>query len=120
VIKLKICCAPGCNAAIPRGTPRCPQHAKGAGRSGWSRSPSGRQDKPRLAGSKWRKLRERVLRRDMYCCQQCARDGRIRSGNECDHIDNNGDDSMGNLQTLCSGCHNIKTQAEARAGRELS
>jgi len=54
---------------------------------------------------RWRKIRERILRRDGYCCQQCGQtEGKL-------HIDHiiprrlNGGDNDSNLQTLCQKCN---------------
>jgi len=55
--------------------------------------------------TQWRKLRERILRRDSYCCQQCGQD------NGSLHIDHivprrlGGSDHESNLQTLCQKCN---------------
>jgi 5-methylcytosine-specific restriction protein A len=114
VVKFKQCAEPACMIAVEKGTPRCIKHTKGSG-SGWDRAPSKRADKGRLVGGRWRKLRAQVLERDFGCC---AKQGLIRSGHEVDHIDNNGGDELENLQTICIPCHKVKTQAEARAGRE--
>ena len=57
------------------------------------------------SSSQWKKIRERILRRDSYCCQQCGQDnGKL-------HIDHiiprrlGGGDSDSNLQTLCQKCN---------------
>jgi 5-methylcytosine-specific restriction endonuclease McrA len=53
--------------------------------------------------SKWRKIRQRILQRDGYTCQQCGADG-----THVDHIVpramGGGDDDF-NLQCLCSSCN---------------
>ena len=65
----------------------------------------------------WRVLRKRVFQRDGYKCVTCGR----RTGLECDHIrpiEKAGDWlDMGNLQTLCRGCHIAKTAASRVAER---
>lgn len=62
----------------------------------------------------WQRVRRQVFRRDGYRCRACGRAGRL----ECDHIiplDRGGAAlDMGNLQTLCRGCHIEKTAAENR------
>ena len=67
---------------------------------------------------RWRVVRLVVFRRDGYRCVKCGR----RSGLECDHvrsIENAGDwFDLGNLRTLCRGCHIEVTRAENR--RKLS
>lgn len=57
------------------------------------------------SSGKWRKIRERILRRDGYCCQQCGQDnGKL-------HVDHiiprrlGGVDQDWNLQTLCQKCN---------------
>ncbi|WP_230459834.1 HNH endonuclease [Sansalvadorimonas verongulae] len=48
-------------------------------------------------------------------CQECKRKGVIREGRHVDHITPKaagGTDEPGNLQTLCTTCHNHKTATE--------
>jgi 5-methylcytosine-specific restriction protein A len=74
----------------------------------------------RTRGSAWMRIRHAVLLRDSYQCKQC---GRVSKSNEVDHInplERGGDgENMGNLQTLCKTCHDLKSKAEAkqRAGK---
>ena len=70
-------------------------------------------------GRPWRRLRERILQRDGYCCQACAREGRVQIAHEVDHIVNiaaGGTDDPSNLEAICTDCHRKKTQQEARRG----
>jgi 5-methylcytosine-specific restriction protein A len=70
-------------------------------------------------GRPWRRKREAVMRRDQYLCQPCKMQGRITEATEVDHITNvaeGGTDDATNLQAICSQCHAVKTQAEARRG----
>lgn len=70
-------------------------------------------------GRPWRRLRERILQRDSYVCQACAREGRVQIAHEVDHIVNiaaGGTDDPGNLEAICRDCHQKKTQQEARRG----
>lgn len=63
-------------------------------------------------GTAWRKLREIVLLRDCYLCQQCKREGRVTVGNIVDHIKpkaKGGTDEPTNLQTLCQQHHDDKS-----------
>ncbi|MHA7852209.1 HNH endonuclease [Roseovarius sp.] len=72
-------------------------------------------------GAAWRKLRLRIMRRDMWLCQPCQRNGLITPATECDHIKpkaNGGDDDPANLQAICSACHADKTQAEAKEAQQ--
>lgn len=76
-------------------------------------------------GPKWRRTRERVLKRDGYVCQctGCKAAERILPATHCDHIiskarwfemhgnlDNVDDES--NLQALNEDCHKLKTMLE--------
>ena len=69
-------------------------------------------------GHAWRKVRQRVLRRDKGQCQHCLGQGRYVPGTEVDHIQGKaegGSDSMDNLQLLCTPCHRAKTNGSKRA-----
>lgn len=64
--------------------------------------------------AEWRRIREAVLLRDQYRCQAC---GRLVVGRQAhvDHIDgDDGNNDLGNLQTLCLQGHSRKTFAEER------
>lgn len=70
-------------------------------------------------GRPWRRKRDAVMRRDQYLCQPCKQQGRITEATEVDHIVNvaeGGSDDEANLQAICTECHGVKTQAEARRG----
>nr|WP_240754574.1 HNH endonuclease signature motif containing protein [Lampropedia aestuarii] len=74
-------------------------------------------------GSAWRRLREQILRRDLYLCQVCKREGRLTEATEVDHITNKsegGTDEPKNLQAICTCCHKSKTAMEAARGRHGS
>lgn len=74
---------------------------------------SNRQTKRALhTGSKaWLLIRQQVLARDRYQCQQCS-----RFGDHVDHIRNDAAKPESNrleaLQTLCHSCHSAKTAKE--------
>jgi len=56
--------------------------------------------------SKWRRIREQIIRRD-GCCQMCGTEERL----SVDHIvprTLGGDDNPSNLQVLCSSCNSSK------------
>lgn len=60
---------------------------------------------------RWRSLRERILRRDKYLCQDCKRYGRRRSAAEVHHIKPREEWpelqwDPNNLISLCNECHN--------------
>ena len=68
-----------------------------------------------IVGSRrWARVRRVVLERDGYRCRACGKAGRL----EVDHI--RGLElqglpwELGNLQTLCRGCHIRKTRRENR------
>ena len=67
-------------------------------------------------GSVWTKIRERILKRDMYLCQACLKLGRTTPATQVDHITpkaQGGTDDDGNLQAICAACHLEKSLAEA-------
>lgn len=75
-------------------------------------------------GSKWVKLREVVLKRDMRLCQPCLTTGRPTTATEVDHIKpkaKGGTDDPDNLQAICGECHRAKTEREGAEaqGRRL-
>ena len=52
---------------------------------------------------KWRKIREKVLKRDHYTCKICH-----KRATHCDHIKKRrygGKDTMRNLRALCQHCN---------------
>ena len=63
-------------------------------------------------GRPWRRKRDRILKRDHYLCQPCKRLGKVKQGNQVDHIiplAKDGTDDDKNLQTICGPCHEAKT-----------
>ncbi|GAX06955.1 HNH endonuclease [Secundilactobacillus pentosiphilus] len=61
--------------------------------------------------SDWRSVRELVLRRDHFLCQECLRQGIVHTGNTVHHIVPLKDDwnkrlDLDNLETICLACHN--------------
>lgn len=67
-------------------------------------------------GRPWRRIRDRVLLRDLYTCQN-NKCGKVGGALEVDHILNlaqGGNDDDNNLMTLCKKCHSFKTQAESK------
>jgi 5-methylcytosine-specific restriction protein A len=92
----------------------CDAHAEL--RSGWTK----REDRSgsttsRNYGHAWRIKRARILKRDHYLCQSCAKIGRVTSASEVDHVvsrANGGTEDDDNLQSLCNPCHKAKTATE--------
>lgn len=90
--------------------------ARPAGITDWG---SGRGGRP------WRRLREEILKRDDYLCQceECRLLGRVRPGNEVDHIvprSQGGTDDPSNLRAINDECHKVKTRRESLAGAGLA
>ncbi|MFT8392387.1 MAG: HNH endonuclease signature motif containing protein [Liquorilactobacillus ghanensis] len=59
----------------------------------------------------WRAVRQTVLERDCYLCQECRRNGIVKQGNTVHHKIHLRDDwskrlDMNNLETICQQCHN--------------
>lgn len=72
-------------------------------------------------GRPWRRLREEILKRDDYLCQceECQALGRVRPGNEVDHIvprSQGGKDDPSNLRAINDECHKLKTRRESQPG----
>ena len=68
-------------------------------------------------GRKWYKLRQSILKRDSYLCQECLRNGKYQVAEDVDHIvplTQGGTDDESNLQSLCHECHKIKTARESQ------
>lgn len=69
-------------------------------------------------GATWRRLRKLVLHRDPLC-RGCGR----APSTDVDHVvarARGGEDTMENLQGLCSRCHGLKTALEGNAARKVS
>lgn len=70
-------------------------------------------------GSKWVKLRARILERDQYLCVPCRARGIIASATSVDHIKpkaKGGTDDPSNLRSLCGDCRKAK-DAEDRGAK---
>jgi 5-methylcytosine-specific restriction endonuclease McrA len=66
-----------------------------------------------LRDRRWPTLRQATLRRDGFQCRSCGARGRL----EVDHVRPVRDApelafDLGNLQSLCAGCHARKTRTE--------
>lgn len=109
------CRAPGCAGKSTARHGYCEQHEHL--HQHWTRGSAGQG----RGGRPWRRLREQVLARDKHLCQPCQRQGRATPATEVDHIlckAEGGTDKAANLEAICSHCHKVKTQAEARRARE--
>jgi 5-methylcytosine-specific restriction protein A len=66
----------------------------------------------------WAKLREQVKRRAGGLCQAKQHEPDCSgAGNECDHVINNDDHSLTNLQWLSGPCHRARTLQQATEAR---
>lgn len=113
----KPCRRLGCNILTRNANGYCEAHQSDA--APWQQSKSSAE---RGYGSKWRKLREIVLRRDAGICRcpECEKAGRVRIATEVDHIRpkaEGGTDDLSNLRAIAKSCHKAKTQAEAKRAR---
>ena len=110
----KPCAANGCAEVVERGNRWCAKHEQEL--SGWAQLQRRTGNTTQRGyGHAWRKLRSRVLRRDMHLCQECRRNNKLVTGTEVDHIvrkADGGTDDMDNLQTLCKPWHAAKTATE--------
>lgn len=113
----KPCRRRGCSALTRNANGYCDEHQADA--APWRHDKSSAE---RGYGTRWRKLREIVLRRDAGICRcaECARLGRVRIATEVDHIRpkaEGGTDDLSNLRAIAKECHKIKTQAESKRAR---
>lgn len=65
----------------------------------------------------WTRLRLAVLERDGYVCQLSYPYICVRTATQVDHVVNNDDHSISNLQAACSPCHGRKSAREGHANR---
>lgn len=69
---------------------------------------------------KWKKARERAMRRDGYQCQDCKRYGKITAADHVHHIKPLEDCTaaeavdLSNLVSLCRDCHNKRHPEKAK------
>lgn len=70
----------------------------------------------RIRGRRWLQIRSRVMNRDGWLCVPCKAHGRITPARQVDHItpiEAGGDNALDNLQAICLGCHESKTNSES-------
>ena len=69
----------------------------------------------RIRGGRQRKIRERIMLRDLYTCRMC---GHVTAHGEVDHVVplhmGGVEGSDANLQYLCRGCHRSKSDQEEK------
>ncbi|GGH24501.1 HNH endonuclease [Cribrihabitans marinus] len=84
-------------------------------------------------GAPWRRLRKRILQRDLHLCQPCLSRSRTTAADAVDHIINKASatademitldgvrmhfDDERNLQAICNECHKAKTAREGNGGK---
>ena len=103
-------------------SPGCKNRTSGAWCDDHRKSQTADKDRARGSrhkrgyGTKWDKLRKRVLARDNYACRVCMQFGMVTTANEVDHIipkAKGGSDHPSNLQAIC---HAVKTAEERNYG----
>ena len=72
-----------------------------------------------LTSARWRRFRERIMRRDGYECQRCKRYGRHTPATEVHHIKHRDDHpelalDPDNCVSLCHACHNAMHPEKSR------
>ena len=67
----------------------------------------------------WRAARRLALDRDGWRCTACGRAGRLEVDHRVPVVDGGAPFDLSNLQTLCRGCHILKTRAERAARNPL-
>lgn len=85
---------------------------------GWDKA----NERRTLTGRPWRRVRDRIMRRDCYLCQceKCQAEGLLTPAHEVDHIvplSQGGTDQDSNLRAINRECHKLKTQRESDLGR---
>jgi 5-methylcytosine-specific restriction protein A len=91
------------------------------GSSNWHTHHKGKTTTERGYGAAWRATRKRIMERDHWLCQHCARAGLVRKAHDVDHIKpqaEGGTDDDDNLEAICLPHHKVKTQQEAERGRQ--
>jgi len=84
-----------------------------------TRKPWANRDGSGRGGRPWRRIRERVLKRDGYLCRTCRDKGRVTPATEVHHVialSQGGTDDDGNLLGLCQDCH-LESDAANRGHR---
>lgn len=121
---LRLCRTPGCGELTR--LLRCDKHAKErqGGTSEAAKVYDERRGSARQRGytKRWEKARENYLARNPLC-KRCLDAGRVTAAELVDHIepvqsaDDPGFYDEENWQSLCGGCHAVKTGEDKRAGK---
>ena len=110
-----VCRQPGCHVLVNT-SGYCAKHQRES--VGWFKT-SKKTSHERGYGAVWRRIRERIFERDNGLCQSCLKAGRLRVGQDVDHVipkSQGGTDDEGNLQLICRACHKAKTARERSGG----
>lgn len=114
----KRCQHPACPTLTQRGN-YCDQHRRATDQRAQRQYDRQRGNSAQRGyGASWKRLRLRILQRDLFACQECKRAGRITLVGTSGHVDHiipreqGGGDEESNLQTLCAPCHSRKTATE--------
>ncbi|EML2487243.1 HNH endonuclease [Providencia rettgeri] len=105
----RACRKHGCSKTTTDRSGYCQDHIS----TGWESHQPGKSRHERGYGSKWDKIRPRILQRDKHLCQNCL--PRAVEAKTVDHIipkAHGGTDDDNNLQSLCWPCHKTKTATE--------
>lgn len=110
----RLCAFTGCNR--PTDTAYCVDHKRPA-ISNWQENEKLKGNRhERGYGTKWDKLRKKILRRDNFLCQPCYNNNKLTPAEQVDHVvpkARGGTDEHSNLQSICLTCHNKKTAKES-------
>lgn len=111
----KLCAFTGCSKQTNGSY--CEDHKRPAV-SNWKKNELLKGDRhQRGYGTKWDKLRKKILRRDHYLCQPCYKLNKLTPAEQVDHIvpkAQGGTGERDNLQSICTECHNKKTATEKK------
>lgn len=105
----------GCAAITKDVSGYCNQHRQQHAGDGWRNYQAGKSRKERGYGRSWEIIRERILQRDQYLCQNHRRQKIAKKATSVDHIipkAHGGTDDDSNLESLCWECHRAKTARE--------
>lgn len=115
----KQCAKPMCRELIETPERYCEKHADSKAERQYNsdRSKYQKEYTSFYGSSAWKKMRNKVKRRDDYVCRHCLSRGLITPGTLVDHIIPTKIDwdkrlDINNLQLLCDACHNIKTHED--------
>lgn len=121
----RICNKSGCNELIDYGNRYCDEHVdvgkvnEAERQKHYDKYRRDQKSKSFYDSVEWRKVRQVVLIRDNYLCQDCLDNNKITPYDVVDHIIPIRVDwslrlELTNLRPLCYSCHAIKTAEDKR------